>query len=113
LQPAGFGGAALGSVMAGFSIIPQYHFSLVGIISAFIFFTSFRFLLHHDVKTTKQTPLFAKPDKTLLILGMIAFCCMLCEGTMFDWSGIYFRKVVKPDASLVGADTQLLCVQWH
>ncbi len=26
---------------------------------------------------------------------------MICEGAMFDWSGIYFAKVVRPDPSLV------------
>ena len=28
---------------------------------------------------------------------------MMCEGAMFDWSGIYFQKVVHAKASLVGA----------
>ena len=28
---------------------------------------------------------------------------MICEGTMFDWSGVYFQKVVKAKAAWVGA----------
>jgi MFS family permease len=36
----------------------------------------------------------------LVILGIIAFCSMICEGTMFDWSGVYFKKVIKaPDGT--------------
>jgi MFS family permease len=50
------------------------------------------------------------PDKSLLKLGLIAFCSMLCEGAMFDWSGIYFKKVVLAKPSLVGAGyTAFMC----
>jgi predicted MFS family arabinose efflux permease len=46
-------------------------------------------------------PIFARPDAALLKLGLISFCCMAAEGTMFDWSGVYFQKVVKAPPSLV------------
>lgn len=45
---------------------------------------------------------FALPHKSLLSLGLIAFCSMLCEGAMFDWGGIYFKKVVLAKPALVG-----------
>jgi MFS family permease len=35
---------------------------------------------------------------------------MICEGAMFDWSGIYFQKVVKADKDWVGAGyTAFMC----
>jgi MFS family permease len=34
------------------------------------------------------------PNKTLVKYGLIAFSSMACEGTMFDWNGIFFRKAV-------------------
>jgi MFS family permease len=35
---------------------------------------------------------------------------MVCEGAMFDWSGIYFQKVVKADQGWVGAGyTAFMC----
>jgi MFS family permease len=37
----------------------------------------------------------------LLQLGFIGFCSMGTEGTMFDWSGVYFKEVVKAPPSLV------------
>jgi MFS family permease len=37
----------------------------------------------------------------LFQLGVIAFFSMASEGCMFDWSGIYFKDVVKAPASLV------------
>jgi MFS family permease len=42
-----------------------------------------------------------KSDHILFQLGVIAFCSMASEGAMFDWSGIYFKDVVKAPASLV------------
>jgi MFS family permease len=36
-----------------------------------------------------------------LQLGIIAFFSMATEGAMFDWSGVYFRDVVKAPQSLV------------
>jgi MFS family permease len=44
---------------------------------------------------------FGKPDGILLQLGIIGFFSMASEGTMFDWSGIYFKDVVEAPASLV------------
>ena len=38
----------------------------------------------------------------ILILGVIAFCSMICEGTMFDWSGVYFRKVIHSPEGIAG-----------
>jgi MFS family permease len=52
-----------------------------------------RFAVPKDAGHPDQ-PIFVKPDANLLKLGLIAFSCMACEGTMFDWSGVYFQNVV-------------------
>ena len=44
---------------------------------------------------------FSRPDSILLQLGIIGFCSMASEGAMFDWSGVYFKDVVKVPSSLV------------
>jgi MFS family permease len=64
---------------------------------------SFHYLLPNEEKNSTDTRLFVKPDKSLMKLGVIAFCCMMCEGAMFDWSGIYFQKVVNAEKDLIGA----------
>jgi MFS family permease len=48
-----------------------------------------------------RTSFFSKPDRLLFLLGVIGFCSMASEGAMFDWSGVYFKDVVKAPASLV------------
>jgi MFS family permease len=42
-----------------------------------------------------------KPDMALVQLGVIGFFSMASEGAMFDWSGIYFKDVVRVPPSLV------------
>lgn len=100
---AGFTAAGIGTFMIGRSILPINHFLLVtGIILAGMA-AAFQYLLPAEEKPTEKQPLFVRPDATLLRLGFIAFCCMICEGAMFDWSGIYFQKVVGADKDWIGA----------
>lgn len=91
---AGFTAAAIGTFLISMAIEPFYHFCLMTLGGFVLILLTFKNILPQDEGQHDNQPLFARPDKTLLILGLIAFCCMICEGTMFDWSGVYFNKVV-------------------
>lgn len=97
---AGFTGASVGNLMVNLHIAPFRHFIIISIAAFFITFLCFRNTLRQDINTDSERPIFAKPDARLLKLGLIAMCCMVCEGTMFDWSGVYFRKVVQAPQGL-------------
>ncbi len=90
---AGFLGAAIGTLMIANSVSPFRHFLLLNGAMLLLVWLMQRKLIPKDTRSNNQ-PLFAKPDPTLLKLGLIAFSCMACEGAMFDWSGVYFQKVV-------------------
>lgn len=108
---AGFTGAAVGAAMIGFHVLPQWHFvyifisCAVGVAAATPFLISDR--AGSVAKAEESTPLpskrFKMPDKALLKLGLMAFCGMLCEGGMFDWAGVYFKKVVHAEGAYVSA----------
>ena len=49
-------------------------------------------LIPKDTKPEKPQPIFAMPDSTLIGLGLIAFCVMIGEGAMADWSSIYLKE---------------------
>ena len=100
---AGFTGAAVGIICIGFGLAPLEHFLLITVFALVVVIIGSRYLLTEDIKRQEQQPLFAKPDRSLVILGLIAFCCMICEGTMSDWSGVYFQKVIQPPKWLVTA----------
>lgn len=97
---AGFTGAGIGTFMIANNIAPVYHFLLMLIVIATGVAIAARYL--KDDKVASAGPAFVMPDKSLIKLGIIAFCSMICEGAMFDWSVIYFKKVVLAPSALVG-----------
>ncbi|MEO6456027.1 MAG: MFS transporter [Ginsengibacter sp.] len=100
---AGFTGAAIGTIMTGKNIIPFNHFLLIAAIVFIAVAINFRFTLAKDFNAKPNQPLVFKFEKSLINLGLIAFCSMICEGAMFDWSGVYFDKVLKVDKAWIGA----------
>jgi MFS family permease len=98
---AGFTGAAIGTLMVHLHIIPPYHFLCITALAVLILLLFSGTLIRRDSSHDSKLPVFARPDKSILNFGLIAFFSMICEGAMFDWSGIYFAKVVRPDPSLV------------
>lgn len=97
---AGFTGAAMGTLLIARNISPFFHFCLICAACIILVASVQRFALPKDAGHPDQ-PIFARPDATLLKLGLIAFSCMVCEGTMFDWSGVYFQKVVAAPKELI------------
>jgi MFS family permease len=97
----GFAGAAIGTMMVRFHVLPPYHFLCITGIAVLILIIFSGNLILEDSNLEDKKPIFAKPDKSILNFGLIAFCAMICEGAMSDWSGIYFAKVVKPEAAWV------------
>ncbi|WP_028979431.1 MFS transporter [Sporocytophaga myxococcoides] len=98
---AGFSGAALGSLMISKTVSIPIHFLIV---TFFIFSIAAicSFFIPKAIKKKSKAPLFVLPDKSILIYGVIAFCCLTCEGAMFDWSGVYFKKVVLAEKDWIG-----------
>lgn len=99
---AGFTGALVSLLMLTFKITPHQHFLIIGGCVLLLVVFNYRFLIKaKKFIRTKKVKLFSKPDKNLILLGMIGFCSMASEGIMFDWSGIYFKDVVKAPGTLI------------
>ena len=105
---AGFTGAGIGTFMIANGIVPLHHFVLITAIVVVMIILTAKYL--KDDKVTNSGPVFVMPDKSLITLGIIAMCSMICEGAMFDWSVIYFKKVVLAPTALVGIGfTAFMC----
>lgn len=96
---AGFSGAAIGSFFVSSGLPPLIHFSIICGITSVLVFAFYKNTLPDNTGVKSSQPIFVRPDSRILILGLIAFCCMLCEGAMADWSGVYFRKIVQTPAA--------------
>lgn len=104
---AGFCGALFGLLAINLHINPFYHFSGIAVIVLTITILNFRFLFP-DIKKSPKVPSqkekgfkLKKPEKLLILLGIVGFCGMASEGAMFDWSGVYFQDVVQVPKKLV------------
>lgn len=93
---AGFAGGLISTYMIADHIPVFTHFCIIYGVGFLLMLFGRNFMLprdaHFNEKEKKKT--FVKPDRFIITLGIIAFACMICEGTMFDWSGIYFEKIV-------------------
>jgi MFS family permease len=97
---AGFSGAALGTLIIALELNPFIHFLIIFLLDMGLVFYFSRATVR-DSKGGPAASFFTKPDRFILIYGLIAFGSMVCEGTMFDWSGVYFQKIVAAPAQLV------------
>lgn len=107
---AGFAAAFIGSVMIGNGVVPYRHFLMIAIFIVLAVLVMFRFTLKEDFNKQTNQKIFVRPDRSLINLGIVAFCSMICEGAMFDWSGVYFRKLVAAEPAWIGAGyTAFMC----
>lgn len=99
---AGFTGALVGLGMLALDLGTYSHFLVVAFIAFLLIAFNFKFLIKakETIRAEKKKG-FQKPDKTLVLLGVIGFCSMASEGIMFDWSGVFFKDIVKVPGALV------------
>ena len=98
---AGFSGAAAGTLLVSAGVAPWMHFLIIFATAVLLVLFFYKFTLPADTGSSEKQPFFVKPDRFILNLGLIAFCSMLCEGAMADWSGVYFQNIVKAPAAFI------------
>ncbi len=98
----GIGGILLSTLLLELKVPIQYHFIAVAAVMLMITFYSYQFLLKGDRSETGNKLVLSKPDPYIFYLGVVVFLCAICEGGMFDWSGIYFQEVIKVEIFTYG-----------
>lgn len=98
----GLVGVLFSTLLIKLNVPMQTHFWIVGSIGVLLGMISYPFLLPKDRATAGNKLRLGKPDKFILYLGLLIFFASLCEGGMFDWSGVYFREVVKEELFTLG-----------
>lgn len=96
---AGFVGGIVGALFAAFSVSTRVHFSFIFAVCMGIVAIMFRLTLPRD-RSRDTAPGHKRPkgkiDPYVVLLGLIAFGCMASEGTMYDWSAVYYEAIIKP-----------------
>ena len=103
----GFAGGIIGAVFANMLLSTQVHFGCILAMSYLIIALGFRYLVNDDMAKAEEEDVpkfsFKTIDPTLFLLGLMGFGGMFCEGTVYDWSSVYFSSVVKPDEAFIRA----------
>ena len=100
---AGFCGALLSFLMLALEMSPVKHFLVAFVLIVLIVVFNYKFLIKVKVKQDEEQARYSfikNPESTLIWLGIICFCCMASEGIMFDWSGVYFKEIIKAPGAL-------------
>lgn len=106
----GIGGVGITTVMIGLDVDIKMHFLIVTTLAGLITLFVFKNLLKNDKSPTGNKLRFGKPDLQILLLGTIIIFAAICEGGMFDWSGVYFKEVIKVEIFTAGYLIFMTCM---
>ena len=103
----GFAGGIIGAIFANTFLPIEVHFCAILAMSILIVALGFRFLVNDATAKAEEEGVpkfsFKSIDPVLFLLGLMGFAGMFCEGTVYDWSSVYFSSVVKPDETFLRA----------
>ncbi|WP_442795559.1 MFS transporter [Pelobium manganitolerans] len=91
----GIVGAALTTFLLKYHVSIQVHLIAVAILVIIACAFAYPYLIRNDKPEKGNKIIIGKPDPYIFMLGLLAFCAAVCEGGMFDWSGVYFKEVIQ------------------
>ena len=106
----GLVGVAFSTLMVKLHVGIANHLLAVSIFSLILIVIAYNFTIKNDKSPTGNKLIFGKPDPFILYLGVIIFLAAICEGGMFDWSGVFFKEVIKEDVFTYGYLSFMTCM---
>jgi MFS family permease len=91
-------GAAGSGAIAAAGVSPELHLAALGAVLATAAYVASRGLLPAGLDAVPHGPALAPPSRALAALGIVAFCVLLAEGAVFDWSAVYLRTLDASEA---------------
>jgi len=98
----GIVGVGFSSLLIKLQLSIEVHLTIVFVFTLITAIATYKFLLPKDRSTKGNKLVIGKPDPFIYYLGMLIFLAAICEGGMYDWSGVYFREVLKEEIFTVG-----------
>ena len=97
----GLAGALLGAGMAALPVItPFLHFSFVALLFIMVVLMCYPHLLQGKQAGLEKKTAFRLPERALWAMGAIAFCSVIGETAIADWSAVYLTNVLSTNTSL-------------
>ncbi|GGL51146.1 MFS transporter [Planomonospora parontospora] len=99
----GFVGAATGGLLAATALSPALTFTAVATVIAGMALWASRWALAVDAGPASAETGPGGTGRGVLLLGMLAFCCMIGEGAAADWSSVYLHELSGSDGFAAAA----------
>lgn len=94
-------GGLFGALFAKLDTSLLLHFSAIAAVSVAGVLIARYYLIHDKPeRKDKEAPAFRLPNAAMVSIGVIAFCCMLGEGAMADWSTNYMENIAGAEKAL-------------
>ncbi|WP_396602603.1 MFS transporter [Algibacter sp. R77976] len=103
-------GVLFSTAMVKLGVAMETHLTIIAVITILGSLIAYKFSLTNDRSQTGNKLILGKPDPFIIFLGLLIFCAAICEGGMYDWSGIYFKEVVKEDIFTYGYLLFMICM---
>lgn len=98
----GIAGVGFSTLLVGMDVSMSIHLLIISAITLIVTTITWRYLITNDRTTSGNKLKLGKPDPYIVYLGIIVFFSAICEGGMFDWSGVYFKEVVGEELFTLG-----------
>jgi len=98
----GLVGVGVSTLMVKLQWAMTTHFAIISLSTLVIAFLSYQYCIKQDRSETGNKLILGKPDMFIMYLGLMVFFAAICEGGMFDWSGVYFKDVIKAEVFTYG-----------
>ena len=106
----GIAGVGFTTLMLASNVSIQTHMLIISCITIISTLIAYQYLIVGDRSETGNKLQFGKPDSQILILGVLVLFAAICEGGMFDWSGVYFKEVIKVEIFTAGYLIFMTCM---
>jgi MFS family permease len=106
----GIAGIGISTLLVALDINMNLHLTFIALLAISIALFSYQNLLSQDRVASGNKLSLSRPDPYIVYLGLLAFFAALCEGGMFDWSGVYFKEVVGEDLFTLGYLIFMICM---
>lgn len=106
----GIAGVGFSTLLISMDVSMGAHLAMVSALTLGYTLFAFRHLITNDRAPSGNKFALGKPDPHIVYLGLMLFFAAICEGGMFDWSGIYFKEVVNIEVFTWGYLTFMICM---
>jgi hypothetical protein len=106
----GIVGLCISTVLVIFKVEMWIHLLAISVLTIGVTLAAFGSLIRNDRSTSNNKLKLGKPDPYIAYLGLLVLFAAICEGGMFDWSGLFFKQVVHEEIFTLGYLMFMVCM---